>query len=384
MTTKNVIITKDIEKNPKTPNKKKGKNKKDKKQETKKETKQTNKKKYGQFYTTNYKYILKNFKIPSNINNIIEPFAGNGDLLNFLNIKENNNVECYDIEPKKDNIIKKDTLLNPPDYNNKFLITNPPYLARNKSKDKTIFDKYEQNDLYKCFIEILITNKCLGGIIIIPLNFWCSIRKQDIKLRERFLNVYKVIHINIFEEQVFDDTKYTTCSFQFDLINSDIAQAINCIIYPIKKSIKIILNKKNNYILGGEIYKLKLNKNIKIERATKKNKENITNILVKCLDDNINNKIKLSMIEDKDRFIDETEKLSARSYATLLIKPHINLEKQKKLVEKFNKYLNNKRDEYHSLFLTNYRESNSIARKRISFKLVFNIVNHLLNSENHS
>ena len=33
-----------------------------------------------------------------------------------------------------------------------------------------------------------------------------------------------------------------------------------------------------------------------------------------------------------------------------------------------NKFLNEKRDEYNSLFLTNYRESNSIARKRISFK----------------
>jgi len=42
-----------------------------------------NKKKYGQFYTTNYNYILKDFIIPDDINIIIEPFAGNCDLLNF-------------------------------------------------------------------------------------------------------------------------------------------------------------------------------------------------------------------------------------------------------------------------------------------------------------
>jgi hypothetical protein len=48
------------------------------------------------------------------------------------------------------------------------------------------------------------------------------------------------------------------------------------------------------------------------------------------------------------------------------------------LVKDFNEFLNNQRDKYHSLFLTNYRESNTIARKRISFTLVFEIVNYLV------
>ena len=37
-------------------------------------------------------------------------------------------------------------------------------------------------------------------------------------------------------------------------------------------------------------------------------------------------------------------------------------------VDKFNEYLNTRREQYHSLFLTNYRESNDISRKRISFR----------------
>ena len=73
--------------------------------------------------------------------------------------------------------------------------------------------------------------------------------------------------------------------------------------------------------------------------------------------------------------------LSARSYATLIIEPKLNEEEQKKLIKKFNDYLENQREKYHSLFLTNYRESNSIARKRISFKLLFSIVNYLLQTE---
>lgn len=338
------------------------------------------KKKLGQFYTTNQEYILNGFKIPNKIVNIIEPFAGNGDLQNFID-KDNKKykVEYYDIKPKKDYIIKKDTLNNPPDYNNKFLITNPPYLARNKSKDKSIFNKYDVNDLYKCIIKEILTNKCLGGILIIPLNFWSSIRKNDIKLRELFLEKYNVVLLNIFEEKVFEDTTYTICSFQFEIKTDNKENKINIIIYPSKNKIETILNNDNNYLIGGDIYKLKLNNKYKISRLTKKNIEDKnTNILVKCIDDNKDNKISLSLVDDDKIYIDETPNLSSRTYATLVIKPILDKKKQKKLVKKFNEYLNNHREKYNSLFLTNYRESKDIARKRISFDLVYSIVQYIL------
>ena len=84
------------------------------------------------------------------------------------------------------------------------------------------------------------------------------------------------------------------------------------------------------------------------------------------------------MVSDEDRYIDRTEKLSARSYATLVITPKISIEKQQSLVQSFNSFLKKKREVYHSLFLTNYRESKNIARKRISFTLAFKICSNLL------
>ena len=179
------------------------------------ENKKKMKSQLGQFYTTNYEYILSNMKIPKDVNTIIEPFVGNGDLLNFIKNKNNYNIEIYDIDPKIKNTIKQDTLANPPDYTNKFILTNPPYLARNKNKNKDLYEKYDCNDLYKCFINNIITNICQGGIIIIPLNFLSSIRKADVELREKFLAIYSINIINIFEEQVFDDTSYSVCSIYF-------------------------------------------------------------------------------------------------------------------------------------------------------------------------
>ncbi len=193
--------------------------------------------------------------------------------------------------------------------------------------------------------------------------------------------------INIFEERVFDDTSYSICSFQFTAKNDTSENISDCYIYPCNKRISFVLNNDNNYTIGGKIYNLEKNARYKIDRAAiaaiaagAENDEFCTNILAKCIDDNINSKIGLFIVDDmtRDKYIDNTPNLTARSYAILVIKPKITLEQQEDLVKKFNMFLNEYRDKYNSLFLTNYRESNTIARKRISFGLVYDICNYLL------
>lgn len=341
-----------------------------------------NKKNLGQFYTTNHKYILQGLDIPEGIKDIVEPFAGSGDLLNSIDITKYN-VECYDIDPKKDFIKRQDTIKHPPDLANKFVITNPPYLARNKCTDKTLFDKYSTNDLYKCFMNILIDSGSSGGIIIIPVNFISSIRKNDVDIRKRFVETYDIMKINIFEEKVFDDTSYSICSFLF-LRKNDKINMTTCCIFPTNKQMEFSLCDSNNYTIGGEMYMLHSDNRYKIERATRELviEDCMTNILVKCIDDNIHSKICLSIVDDKTKkkYIDNTENLSARSYAILVIEPVISEEEQKSLVQSFNSFINVKRDLYNSLFLSNFRESNTIARKRISFGLVYDICGYLLSS----
>lgn len=341
----------------------------------------TKKSALAQFFTTNYNYILSGFTQPPLDVPVIEPFAGNGDLLKFLT--EKRDIEAYDIDPKHDWIVGRDTIISPPNYTGKFVLTNPPYLARNKSSDKSIYDMYGMNDLYKCFIETLIRADAVGGILIIPLNFISSIRASDISLRKRFLEKYAISRLNIFEEQVFEDTSYAVCSFQF--ASRSAGHAIPCYVFPGERPLgNIIISHENNYTIGGEIYNLPMNPAYSISRATKhtKNVECITNIYAKCLDDNAERRISLSISPDGNQHIDNTENLTERSYATLVIEPAISREKQQWLVDRFNAYLDVEREKYNSLFLTNYRESNTIARKRISFGLLFQICSYLLREEN--
>jgi hypothetical protein len=353
------------------------------------------KKELGQFMTTNYRHVLAGLSVPEVTEEIIEPFCGDGHLIEFLGTSLDNltkpiptlpllrSIECYDIDPHNTSVIRRDTIMNPPDYSNKFVITNPPFLARNKSKQKNAFDKYSTNDLFKCFLKELISpcNHCRAGIIILPLNFWTSIRKSDIDLRKNFLEVYFVTRINIFEERVFDDTSYAICSFQFQLNSTKaLTKPIDVFIFPSEKTFVVSLTSDNNYLFGGEIYQLPVSDRYEISRLVgNKFPEGTTNILVKCLDDNETNRISLSIVEDEKRISDTTPKKSARTYATLVI-PKIGLDIQRYVVEKFNSFLDDYRNRFHSLFLTNYRESalDGTARKRISFDLVYRIVGHIL------
>jgi hypothetical protein len=78
-------------------------------------------------------------------------------------------------------------------------------------------------------------------------------------------------------------------------------------------------------MIGGEIYNLKLKHTYKISRLTTKNKDNAnTNILVKCIDDNINNQIGLSYSDNHNIYVDTTPNQTARTYATLCITPKID------------------------------------------------------------
>lgn len=323
----------------------------------------------GQFYTVNHEYILEGFDKPTK--NVIEPFAGKGDLIDWLG---HNNVEAYDIDPKRKDIKQRDTLLHPPSYKNKWVITNPPYLARNKCEAKDIFDMYQSNDLYKCFLLSLTNQKspCLGGIVIIPVGFFLSPREVDVRCRNAFMSKYKITKVRYFEESVFPDTTSTVVAFSFVFSDTPLTYQHIEWVKPSTNETKIFcLDAKYKWIIGGEVYDIKIPKGIKIKRVLKGEKnENQTHLTLNALDST--KKISLDYIEN---YVYEGINTS-RSYATLCISGiELTNEDQKRLAEKFNAYINKKREETWSLFLPQFREYD---RRRIPFSLAYNIIGHLI------
>ena len=210
-------------------------------------------------------------------------------------------------------------------YTDKWIITNPPYLARNKCDIKTVFDKYDTNDLYKCFITSLTQkNACKGGIFIIPVGFFLSPRDIDVRCRNNFLSMYRLTKVKYFEEDVFPDTSTTVVAFSFEKSQILLTeQTVEWILMPSGKTQNFTLSAANDWIIGGDIYNLPItnpNQNIKIRRyvegQTIKPDEQLTCLTLTALDSG--KEAGRICLEYKEGY-KYNAKESSRAYATLCI-----------------------------------------------------------------
>lgn len=344
-----------------------------------------NKKKRGQFYTTNSSYILDGFpEPPADIRCIMEPFAGKGDLIEWIQQKTSctKPIEAYDIEPKKEGIQRRDTLVNPPDYSNSWILTNPPYLARNKSDKKEIYELYDTNDLYKCFISSVVKqNNCRGGIFIIPAGFFFSPRDIDVRCRSDLMTKFRITKVKYFEETVFDDTTTTIVAFSFEKSATDLKeQKVEWEIMPSKVKKHFTMSASNDWIIGGDIYNLTVPSDIKVRRFVVgqplKENEQQTYITLNALDSGTKEG-RICLSYKKGEIYQAKE--CSRTYATLrILGKTLTEDEQIQICAEFNSFLEKKREEYWSLFLPQFRESKEYARKRIPFELAYRIVLHLI------
>jgi len=267
------------------------------------------------------------------------------------------------IEPKKENVIKRDSLLNPIDYKGKTVITNPPYLAKGNTKEfAEIFEKYNTDDLYKASILSIIG--CKDGILIIPINFFADRNTEGI--RKKFLSRYKVEYVNIFSKPVFENTTYNVCSFYFCE-----GKTSNVTFYNVdeNKAFQTTLEEKYGYRLGGEFYNKFQNIKPIFSRVRKATDKYITNIYLTALD---KRKERINLSYNEKTYIG---KASDRIFATLTCEKELSEEQQKLLIKKFNTFLNKERDKYNNLILTNYRD---YGRKRIGLVDAYKILTFLI------
>lgn len=346
--------------------------------------KSSNKKTRGQFYTTNSSYILDGFPAPpSDVRCVVEPFAGKGDLIDWVkNTGCHAPIEAFDIEPKRPDIQTRDTLMNPPDYSRAWIITNPPFLARNKSENKVVYELYDTNDLYKCFITSVVSqNNCRGGIFIIPAGFFFSPRDIDVRCRNDFMTKYRITTVRYFEESVFDDTATTIVAFMFEKSETDLKeQTVEWIMMPSNVRKTFFMSASNNWIIGGEIYNLAIPDAIFVRRHVEGQKmrenEQQTYITLNALDSGTKDgRIGLSYKKD---YIYPAKDCS-RTYATFRITGKtLDESEQIQLCNEFNEFIEKFRNDTWSLFLPQFRESKEYARKRIPFELAYRIFLHLI------
>lgn len=361
-------------------------------------------KQLGQFFTTNANYILKDFETFIINKNITDPFCGNKDLLNWARNNKAKSVIGYDIDLKyidNKNVFLNDSFKNPLNYD--FVLTNPPYLYKNKVQNANeIFKNTKHTDLYQLSLEKIINSN--EGIVIVPINFLSAENSKYIRIK--FFDKFDIKYCKYFTQQVFNDTTYNVIAFYYKKkqnINEYQEFILNIQPKNIDKKIKIF--KEYNWQIGGEFIET-INKQeniLKIKRLVKNNivagnfsilcainhlkdtkeikvnlntfnliKKNI--LLLKAIDtgSSIGN---ISLQNIKNYNLDCLISLeTSRNQIFLIFEKEISLENQEKLIDLFNEELNKKREEYFSLFMTNFRDNN---RKRISFDFAYKLINYL-------
>lgn len=366
------------------------------------------KKNLGQFFTTNSDYILQGFEKYIKNKNVVDPFAGNGDLIVWADKNGALKTKGFDVDYSRvnnKNIFLNDSIINPLNDID-FVLTNPPYLHKNKA-DSKIKENYfiGKNaifeDLYQVSIKSIMNSN--EGIIIVPLNFLSA--ENSSKIREIFFDKFKITRINIFTEQVFEDTTYNVISFHYtkkDYFDDKIF--VDGYIFPNNEHTNFELNKNYGWQLGGEfIHKINATKNsLGVYRLTTKDlkkgdfsirlafnnikdieehkldatikkviEQNI--IFLRAIDSKNGRKIQLENIR-KYKIYGLIGKETSRNMAYFMFKKPLSLDEQKKLIELFNKELEEARKKHLSLFLTNFRDNN---RKRISFDFAYKLLNYV-------
>lgn len=334
----------------------------------KRHTKQSYKQKHGQFFTENASVLLEGFEHLVEGRKVIDPFAGNLDLIKWA--KQHGAIKSfqYDIDPRHKHTVLNDSILNPPKYDGKFLISNPPYLSRNKNKDKTAYDKWSQDDLYKCHLASLYPS-CDDGILILPSNFMSESRSNARKL---FFRHYSIRTLKYFYYSVFPNA--TTGIVVFDFYKNDEELKSFDIEIHYKDRIKkrsITIKPKYGYLYGDSFFDYIDDPDpIKVVKFdTESTSLPNTNIVIGLLS---YGKYGLGA------HYNEGEPLAcgAKSFTTyqVSIDASLTTKQQRTVVKRYNEKLDHFIAEYDGLFLANYMGAEQKIKSRAYSNLLLSKV----------
>lgn len=328
---------------------------------TKRHTTLNDKQLKGQFFTSNATELLRGYEELVRGKRVVDPFAGDWDLLNWALENGATEIEGFDIDPQNAKTERRDSLLNPPDFQNRFLVSNPPYLSSNKNKDKRAYDRWEQNDLYKCHLASLIEGNCEGGILILPSNF---ISESRDKARDLFLRNFQPLRLDYYYYQVFPNatTGIAVIAFERKPLEGEGRTFPAFIHYAPEnvRSVEIELRPEYKWLWGKEFFDRinSVKSPFSINKWTEDETGFLTNIVLGLLD-------KGSWQQGLSFNEGETVVCGKKSFTTYqLLFPNVihgqrtkdvlTEEIQRKLVCRFNHELQTYRTQYHGLFLSNF------------------------------
>ena len=301
----------------------------------------------GQFFTKNQVWLqpqIIEFISTIETDNVLDPFAGDGDLLKVAEDVFSKQISGYDIDNSLD-WVWNDSLVSIP-KTEALIITNPPYYAKHtaftkKSSSYRYFEDSPYDNLYQIALE-----KCL-----LASSYVVAIVPESFILANVLLE--RLQSITVLEENPFNDTTIPVCVVCF----GDKSTTLNDI-----------------KIYKGDQYCLTLNELISFNKTPKKTLNVSFNMLdgqlgVRCIDGvGIEDNIRFCLPCELDYDLSKMNKNSRFiTVAKLDYEGDIEL-----LIKVANKVLADYRVNTHDLSMLAFRSNkkNGVRRRRIDFKTV--------------
>lgn len=303
----------------------------------------TDKQYKGQYFTTVADKLLNGWEHYVEGKDVVDPFVGAGDLIAWA--RGCNSSEGYDIDPQFG--IENDSLMNPPSYEGKFLLTNPPFLSSNKCRtgDKRPYKKWGQSDYYKCHLASLVEGNCQEGIIILPSNF---ISESNAKARTLFFSNFEVLELRYWREPTFEDTNTGIVALVFRRAEKANKRVVPTTVYPSYQSFDMVLELKYKWLWGQDFFdRIEGANDYEFIRCTSGTPT--TNIIVGSLD---HGKYATGFHYNEGEPLVVSKSVITTYQMTTDFE--FSEEEQRAIVETANSLLEGYREQYSSMFMSNY------------------------------
>lgn len=316
------------------------------------------KKELGAFYTKNTEEVFGEYKDLFNEKSVIDPFCGEKFLLNYAQLHGAASVRGIDINPKVNPDKINNSLLNPIKLEG-FIFTNPPYLLNNKTPNKEVFVKWGVDDLYKASLKML-SQFSDEGVVVVPQNLFLD---EDWAFRKYLFSVWEISHVVWHENVVFDDTNVRVVCFHYK--PGKTVELFN----------ELLIDDCTHKLRPGNawwcIQKEGYQRAVKIKRVIKGKKySNLRSLVLRTTDTGKSGgEIKLYVGEPY------YGKTSDRNLASFAFESE---KSDEEICYLFNSTIHRMRLQYGDKILTNFLQSKSSVRKRISFAQAVNVIKYVI------
>ncbi len=295
----------------------------------------------------------------SSCKNGLDPFAGEGDLINVMYDLDLKDVVGLDIDPNLNWSIN-DSLVDIPYYKDTIVVTNPPYYALvSASRKKSSCLKYFKGNSFADLYQIAtgnILNKYKHAVLIIPETYFLT---EDMFFKEDLCS------ITVLEDNPFYDTDCPVCVACFQ--KGDLFKQPHYDIY------------KNDEFLFDNLILEEILRHFmpKIERLKIIFNDPKGNIGLRGVDGvKPDEKIKFCLPEELGYDFDKI-KVSSRAITLLNVSGDFDT---KELIEKANLSLNDLRETTSDVIFAPFKGNNKIGerRRRLDFRWARKILNKVL------